>query len=865
MKKILLTTAICLLTVFTIINSSSLAKTAGQGSFYSKNNIETLSNFMKLRNLKMFGSANEEPAQNNMDVTIMVTKNNLPFTEEELNFNFKDLATNEVKTVKSAMGMIMANLEVGHKYELTLDSEDKTIDKIVFTVMEGMGPIIEGSGEVLAMVEIKDKVAEKEVFATFFVQENNAPYTKGLNFSFKDVETGKVTTVDSENAMVNVFLTIGHKYEISLNSEEKTMKPVTILVGEEYPTLIDSEEPFTNITVEPKKEQDPIEEGKALDKLIVRVLKDGEAEANYQISLIYFDEFGIPNTVLKPKTDENGEIVLDKFMANAKYQLRPARNANELKFEKDVFEFTTDKNGKVVTIDGKEIKDESEGVIIFKGTEPDSDIFEKFDVNFKAVDKDGNPIEGVNFSIMTLAPRFKTLQKVDSDANGNIKFNVEGQEGGKDYSVTISKMAQFKYESEPHSIEFKLDEKGNVKVLDTEEKYNMTFTVYENDQTHIYDEFKKLYEEAIDYLKNQKFEDTEEAKTAIKNLEDVIEASKKEIEETIPIYAQGKIEQLKKAMAELKKYEVKEETEPTEKPQPKPETKPQPKPETKPENKIFEGVEIQRQSGINRYKTAVEISKKNFNSAETVILVNGMTEADALSASVLAKEKNAPILLIKKDSTPEEVKQEIERLGAKNIIVIGGNSSVSKKAIEDLKQKVDRVAGKDRFETAVKIAKAAGKTDKLVIANGMTLVDALTASSIAQVENRGIVLVKEKEIPQGAKEVIENAKDILIVGGNSSVNLPLKADRISGKDRFETAVKIAERAFKNPKQVALANSTAYADALVFGAVTEKANAPILLTRKDSLPEATKAYLEKNRPQRVYVLGGEDSVNTNLFK
>lgn len=42
------------------------------------------------------------------------------------------------------------------------------------------------------------------------------------------------------------------------------MKPVTIVVGEEYPTLIDSEEPFTNITVEPKKEQDPIEEEKLL-------------------------------------------------------------------------------------------------------------------------------------------------------------------------------------------------------------------------------------------------------------------------------------------------------------------------------------------------------------------------------------------------------------------------------------------------------------------------------------------------------------------------------------------------------------------------------------------------------------------------
>lgn len=63
--------------------------------------------------------------------------------------------------------------------------------------------------------------------------------------------------------------------------------------------------------------------------------------------------------------------------------------------------------------------------------------------------------------------------------------------------------------------------------MDSEEKYGMTFTVFVNDQTHIYDEFKMLYEKAINYLKNQKFEDSEEARMAIKNLEDVIEASKR--------------------------------------------------------------------------------------------------------------------------------------------------------------------------------------------------------------------------------------------------------------------------------------------------------------------------------------------------
>ncbi|MFC4369200.1 cell wall-binding repeat-containing protein, partial [Citroniella saccharovorans] len=122
-----------------------------------------------------------------------------------------------------------------------------------------------------------------------------------------------------------------------------------------------------------------------------------------------------------------------------------------------------------------------------------------------------------------------------------------------------------------------------------------------------------------------------------------------------------------------------------EKPGTRPDPKPEVKPEPKPEKNIFEGIELERQAGDNRYKTAVEISKKNFESAETVILANGEKEADALAASVLAKEKNAPILLIKIDQVPDEVAKEIERLGAKNIILIGGLNSVTQKAVENLK------------------------------------------------------------------------------------------------------------------------------------------------------------------------------------
>ena len=83
-------------------------------------------------------------------------------------------------------------------------------------------------------------------------------------------------------------------------------------------------------------------------------------------------------------------------------------------------------------------------------------------------------------------------------------------------------------------------------------------------------------------------------------------------------------------------------------------------------------------AGRSRIETAVEVSKKYYESANTVIVANYEKFADSLSASALSKQLKAPILLVKKDQLDSVVAQEIKRLGAKNVIVIGGNHSVDK-------------------------------------------------------------------------------------------------------------------------------------------------------------------------------------------
>ena len=83
-----------------------------------------------------------------------------------------------------------------------------------------------------------------------------------------------------------------------------------------------------------------------------------------------------------------------------------------------------------------------------------------------------------------------------------------------------------------------------------------------------------------------------------------------------------------------------------------------------------------------------------------------------------------------------------------------------------------------------------------------------------------------------------------------------KVIRIAGKDRFETAEKIAEKVIElggNANEYALANGLNFPDALSGGAYCGKFKLPLLLTDGKSVPE-------KFRDKPVTVFGGEGVVN-----
>ncbi len=276
-----------------------------------------------------------------------------------------------------------------------------------------------------------------------------------------------------------------------------------------------------------------------------------------------------------------------------------------------------------------------------------------------------------------------------------------------------------------------------------------------------------------------------------------------------------------------------------------------------------------RVAGADRINTAVEVSKKYYNTADTVIVANYEQFADSLSASALSKQLKAPILLVKKDQLDSVVAQEIKRLGAKNVIVIGGEKSVDKAKNSLSKYNLQTIAGSDRYETSAKIAQEIIKvigTKKAVIASGEVFADALTVAPLANKNNMPILLVQPNNIPKATQEVLKQIKKAIIVGGEKTISkevankLP-NATRIAGANRYETAKKIYEYGFKDRKEVNIANGTNFADSLVIGSI----DCPILLAESNEVPEATKQAIKDSKFEKVNVFGGENSVNESIVK
>lgn len=289
---------------------------------------------------------------------------------------------------------------------------------------------------------------------------------------------------------------------------------------------------------------------------------------------------------------------------------------------------------------------------------------------------------------------------------------------------------------------------------------------------------------------------------------------------------------------------------------------------------------VKRLAGDDRYETAIKISKDNFKSADTVVLASGTNSADALAASSLATSKSAPILLTKRNEIGKNVFDEIKRLNANNVIVVGGKVSISEKVVSDLKNKnitVKRLAGDNRYETSYEIAKELLKSNKAkeaIIVNGFKNVDALSVSSLATKENLPILLNDGNRLSKDIKNIVEdsNIKKMYIIGGRTSLPrriednikaLDIEYERLAGEDRYETSSKIAKYAYENSDKAILASGENSIDALAAGVLTKMEKAPMLLVQKRRIPKSISNRIEESKAKKFLLIGGEKTISDRV--
>lgn len=291
-----------------------------------------------------------------------------------------------------------------------------------------------------------------------------------------------------------------------------------------------------------------------------------------------------------------------------------------------------------------------------------------------------------------------------------------------------------------------------------------------------------------------------------------------------------------------------------------------------------------RDSGPDRYGTAAAISAGDFADPDLVNIVfvaTGENFPDGLAGAAVAGKLGAPLLLVRGDSIPQVIADELARLDPDTIVILGGSHVVSNAvaaALGNYATTVVRLAGVDRYATAAEISQygypADGSATQVVIATGTNFADALPGGPAAAKVGGPLLLTDRESLPQVIRDEIVrlNPDRIVVLGGTAAISqavfneleaLAPTVARLEGANRYETAVATSQEAFSDAARVYVATGLNFPDALAGAAAAAVRGAPVLLVPGTSLPGEVGDEITRLGAKTVIVLGGTDVVTSDV--
>lgn len=269
--------------------------------------------------------------------------------------------------------------------------------------------------------------------------------------------------------------------------------------------------------------------------------------------------------------------------------------------------------------------------------------------------------------------------------------------------------------------------------------------------------------------------------------------------------------------------------------------------------------EVTKVGTSDSYETAAKVATANWTTSKDVVLVCGEGYADAVSATVLAKQLDAPILLTTAASLNSNAKAALEQLKPENIYIIGGTASVSKAVRNELSSdgyNLIELSGKNRYETNIAVAnelvKLGVSADNVMLVSGEGFSDVLSATPIAAANGQIILLGNNnKSTMESVLSFIkDNNSKVTVVGTANSINSDMydtlgAVKRINGgSDRFHTNLNVLNSfgADLNVDKLFIANASGgnYADALIAASLAGKYKSPLVLVDDDNSSSTSDA-------------------------
>jgi len=299
--------------------------------------------------------------------------------------------------------------------------------------------------------------------------------------------------------------------------------------------------------------------------------------------------------------------------------------------------------------------------------------------------------------------------------------------------------------------------------------------------------------------------------------------------------------------------------------------------------------------GQDYYQTSVAIAEAYNNNGDcgNVILASGDSFPDALSASILSKKLNAPILLVGTTVNASSdafnyISTNVSNTGT--VYIMGGTGVIGPDFETKLTSmgysNIKRLGGTDRYDTNMLIANDVNvpQGTSVFIASGENFPDALSIASFSGSRQYPTLLVGADYLPEQTKNYLLNEKPstVYITGGTSVVSQDLESQikvlfpgatitRLAGDDRYGTNAAVLNEFSPTPATIYLANGDDFQDVLAGSALAAKKGDPIILVdnQRSTLPPAVNDYLKKLSGSaiqpNVIALGGTDVVSDNLIQ